>query len=135
MLRNPIGELDGSCTDCPPTGRGRVRWRDDSGGGPLQPYDTTLRLIDKDGATQIRIYVQNETLILEKLGIGTANFSSKEVAVKDFKVYIWPASNPFPGGSQQPTAAIYLDLESNVNPRDKTRMKFQLSLATRQYPE
>lgn len=103
-------------------------------GSAPQPAATDLYLIDRSG-TQIRIYLQNETLILDKLGIGSANFTSKEVKVKDFKVYIWPATNPYPGGNDQPTAAIYLDLESNVNPRDKTRAKFQVTLTTRQYPE
>lgn len=104
-----------------------------SGTAP-QPVATDLYLLDQ-GGTQIRIYLQNEALILDKLGIGSANFTSKEVAVKDFKVYITPATNPFPGGNDQPRATIYLDLESNVNPRDKTRARFQVTLTTRQYPE
>lgn len=101
-----------------------------------QPYTTDLYLVDKDGV-QIRIYrnVTSEALVIDKLGIGTANFSSNEIRVKDFRIYIWPAANPFPGGTEQPTATIYMDLEANVNPRDKTRVKFQVTLATRQYPE
>ncbi len=99
-----------------------------------QPEATDLYVVDQSG-TQIRIYLQNEILILDKLGIGSANFTSQEVAVKDFKVYISPALNPFPGGNDQPTATVYFDLESKVNSRDKTRAKFQVTLATRQYPE
>lgn len=104
-----------------------------SGTAP-QPEAADLYLVDQAGS-QIRIYLQNETLFLDKLGIGSANFTSREVAVKDFKVYITPVANPFPGGNDQPTATVYLDLESNVNPRDKTRARFQVTLTTRQYPE
>lgn len=98
------------------------------------PTATDLYLVDQDG-TRIRIFREGSILKINKLGIGEANFSSREVSVIDFQVFIWPSSNPFPGGLEQPRATIYLDLESNVNARNKIRTKFQVTLATREYPE
>ena len=115
---------------------GRIDYSRYPDGQAPQPSATDLYLVDKDGA-QIWIYRNptSEALVLDKLGIGSANFSSNEVRIKDFRVYIWPSGNPFPGGTEQPTATLYLDLESNVNARDKTRMKFQVGLSTREYLE
>lgn len=99
-----------------------------------QPSTNDLYLRDRDGV-QIRIYRQEDFLIIEKLGIGSSNFTGTEVKVLDFLVYIWPATNPFPGGTEQPTVSVYLNLESNINQRDKIRLPFQITAATKQYPE
>lgn len=104
------------------------------GGSIPQPATTNLYLLDRDGVP-IRIFQSGNDLILDRAGVGSTNFTSREVRVRDFKVYIWPAVNPFPGGAEQPTATVFLELESNINPRDKLRVPFQTTAATRQYPE
>jgi type II secretory pathway pseudopilin PulG len=106
---------------------------------PTQSGD--LYLLDKDG-NEVYIYRDTnlasptfENLMIEKQLIYLAPFSSKEVKVKDFQVLVWPATNPFPAGLEQPRVTVFLDLEANVNLRDKTTAKFQFTLTTRQYPE
>lgn len=104
------------------------------GGQVPQPAAQNLYLIDRDGV-QIRVYQQGNDLIIEKAGIGSSTFSGREVKVLNFLVFIWPAANPFPAGSEQPTVSVFLELESNINQREKTRIPFQTTAATRQYPE
>lgn len=99
-----------------------------------QPSTDNLYLVDRSGVP-IRIYPQGSNLMIEKTGIGASNFTGREVGVVNFRTYIWPATNPFPGGLEQPTVTIFLELESNLNPRDRVRIPFQITASTRQYPE
>lgn len=107
--------------------------------GVPQPLASPSRLflIDQDGVS-IEISQSGDDLRIEKTGIGATNYSGREVKVLDFKAYVWPALNPFAVGAtvrEQPTVTIYLNLESNINPRDKTRFPMQITVATRRYPE
>lgn len=103
-------------------------------GSVPQPFATDLYLRDKD-QVQIRIYRSGNDLMVDKAGVGTAWLTGREVRVLNFQVYIWPATNPFPGGTEHPTVTLYLDMENNLNRRDRTRLKFQTTMATREYPE
>lgn len=103
-------------------------------GSVPQPFATDLYLRDKD-QVQIRIYQSGNDLMVDKAGVGTAQLTGSEVRVLSFQVYIWPATNPFPGGTEHPTVTLYLDMENSLNLRDKTRLKFQITMATREYPE
>ncbi|MDP3993973.1 MAG: prepilin-type N-terminal cleavage/methylation domain-containing protein [Candidatus Doudnabacteria bacterium] len=101
-----------------------------------QPYTGELYLIDNDGSF-IRIFRQGDELRIDKGGGVTSAFSGREVKVLDFRVYIWPSRNPFGGGGaqEQPTATVFLNLQANIGPRITTRIPFQTTVATRQYPE
>lgn len=115
---------------------GQVDYARYGGGGVPQPATPHLYLLDRD-RVQIDIYQSGNNLVLDKLGVGSTNFSGTEVAIKNFQVYVSPAANPFAGGAvkEQPTVTLYLDLESNINARDKTRYVLQTTVATRQYPQ
>lgn len=113
---------------------GQIDYSRYPGGSVPQPATQDLYLIDRDGA-RIHIYLQGTGLIYDKTGAGVTTFSGTEVSVLNFLAYIWPAANPFPGATEQPTVTIYLNLQSNVNSRDKTVIPFQTTVATRQYPE
>ncbi|MBI4050719.1 MAG: hypothetical protein HY396_01960 [Candidatus Doudnabacteria bacterium] len=99
-----------------------------------QPSTANLYLLDRDGVP-VWIYKSGNYLVIDKSGFGSANFTGKEVKVLDFRVYVWPSVNPFPGGSEQPSVTIFLDLQANVSAQDVTRFPFQITAATRQYPE
>jgi len=112
---------------------GRIDYGAYASGVP-QPQAGVLNLINQDNEN-IGIFKQGEELIISKAGVGSSALTGGEVRVLDFKVYIWPATDPFPAGSEQPTVTVFLDLESNINPRDRVRIPFQTTAATRQYPE
>jgi len=101
-----------------------------------QPYTGDLYLIDNDAAL-IRIFQQGNELRIDKGGGITSAFSGQEVKVLNFRVYIWPNQNPFGGGGAQlqPTVTVFLDLQANIGSRQTTRIPFQTTVATRQYPE
>ena len=104
-----------------------------------QPSTGDLYLIDQDG-TELRIYKDGDDLMLTKRVSGpdpTSLFSGREVKVLNFQVYIWPDRDPFRGGggTEQPTVTIYLDLQANIGSRQTTRIPFQTTVATRQYPD
>lgn len=101
---------------------------------PSPPDPDYLYLLDKDNV-QISIYQSGDDLIINKTGIGSTKFSGKEVKVLNYEVFIYPATNPFPGGTEQPAVTIFLDLESTINPRNKIRLPFQITVSTRQYPQ
>ncbi len=105
-------------------------------GGVPEPQATELFLLDQD-SVPVRIYRQGTQLMLERTAaqIYTTNYSGREAAVLGFSAYIYPATSPFPGGTEQPTVTIFLDLEANVNTRDKLRIPFQTTVASRQYPQ
>ncbi|MBI2637941.1 MAG: hypothetical protein HYW88_03500, partial [Candidatus Sungbacteria bacterium] len=104
--------------------------------GVPQPWASELFLLDRDSVA-VRVYQSGNELVIEKGGIGSSTFTGQGVKVLDYKVYIWPALNPFSGGSvqEQPTATLFLNLESNLNPRDVVRLPFQITVATRQYSQ
>lgn len=104
--------------------------------GAPQPSVAELFLLDQDGVP-VRIFRQGTQLILERAPgqIYSTNYSGREVAVLGFAAYVYPALSPFPGGTEQPTVTIFLDLEANVNARDKLRIPFQTTVASRQYPQ
>lgn len=108
------------------------------GGSIPQPSTSDLFLVDQEGV-KIWIYRQETDLVITKTGIGSSNLNGPEIKVLDFKVFISPSTNPFPKGpatpKEQPTATIFLDLESRISPRDVTRFPFQTTVATRQYPQ
>ena len=103
-------------------------------GGVPQPSTDTLRIINQN-SENVSIFKLGDDLIIDRSGIGSSALTGTEVKVLDFKVYIWPATNPFPGGTEQPTVTVFIDLESNINPRDTVRIPFQTTVSTRQYPE
>jgi type II secretory pathway pseudopilin PulG len=103
-------------------------------GAISQPSTETLRLVDQDGQA-VQIYQQGDDLIITRSGAGTSAFTGSEVKILDFKAYVYPSTNPFPGGSEQPTVTVFIDFESSVNTRDIVRIPFQVTAATRQYPE
>lgn len=115
---------------------GRIDYSRYSGGTVPQPATTNLYIIDRDGVS-VRIYQSGDQLIIDKTGIGSSAITSSEAKVLNFQVYIWPSTDPFSGGAvrEQPTATIYLDLESNINSRDKVRIPFQISVATKIYSQ
>lgn len=109
------------------------------GGAVPQPQTANLYLLDRDN-TPVRLYRSGDYLVMEKTvnaQILTTNFTGTEARVLNFAAYVWPAANPFGGsnGTQQPTVTLFVDLESNINPRDRTRMPLQVTVATRQYLE
>src|SRR3989338_8092058 len=109
------------------------------GGAISQPQTVNLYLLDRDN-TPVRLYRAGDNLVMEKTvgaQILTTNFTGTEARVLNFAAYVWPATNPFGGGNgtQQPTVTVFVELESNINPRDRTRMPLQVTVATRQYPE
>lgn len=99
-----------------------------------QPTATNLYILGQDDIP-VRVYQNGNNLTIERSGIGSSVFSGLEVKVLDFKVYIWPATDPFPGGMDQPTVTVFLNLESSINARDKITLPFQVSVATREYQE
>lgn len=101
-----------------------------------QPSTGDLYVIDRNGV-RVRIYRSGNDLIIDKAGIGSTVFTGREVRVLTFQAYIWPSQDPYAGGSvsEQPTVTMFLDLESNINQRDKVRIPFQITVSTRQYPE
>lgn len=107
------------------------------GGRVPQPSTRELLLLDRDG-TPIRIYFDagNQTVLLEKTGSGPTGYVGREVSVLDFRVYIWPDTDPFLQVSpqEQPTVTVYMDLQSNLNPRHVERAQVQTTVATREYP-
>ncbi len=99
-----------------------------------QPTTPNLYAIDRDGM-QVWVYRSGDSLILDKGSYGSANLTSKEVKVLNFQVFVWPATDPFPGGTEQPTVTMYLDLQANISSQDVTRFPFQITVATREYPQ
>ncbi|TSA45721.1 prepilin-type N-terminal cleavage/methylation domain-containing protein [bacterium] len=99
-----------------------------------QPSSPHLYLLDQNGV-QVDVYQSGANLVINKTGAGSTNYNGQEVTVLIFKAYIWPATNPFPGGTEQPTVTIFLNLQANVNGRDKSVIPFQTTVATRQYIE
>lgn len=101
-----------------------------------QPNTNQLFVLDKDG-TQVRVFRSGNTLRIRKGG-NTSDYTGSNVRVLNFRVFITPATNPFPvtGGSprEQPTVTMFLDLEANLGARDRVRQSFQTTVATRQYP-
>lgn len=103
------------------------------GGVVPQPSTVNLYLLDS-GNIPVHIFSAGSSLKITR-GSQTADLLGSDVKVLDFRVYIWPQTNPFPGGTEQPTVGVYLDLESNLNARDKVRVPFQFAVATKEYPE
>lgn len=107
------------------------------GGGVDQPSDNFLDIVDEDGLPVEIRYTPPAELVIDRGALGSSSYLGNEVTVKNFKVYIWPQTNPFPktvsSPKHQPTITIYFNLESNINARDKISMPFQTTIATRQY--
>ena len=103
-----------------------------------QPYVADLYLRDTDNLLH-RIYKPDGEEYLQVVKIlGTSQLTGSEVRVLNFRVYIWPPCDPsgFICGflyDEQPTVTVFFELESNLNSRDKIRMPFQITAATRQY--
>ena len=107
-------------------------------GGPVpQPSAQYLYLIDRDGQpVRISYNAGNQTLDLQKGSGATTNYMGAEVRVLNFRAYVWPDNDPFiiPVPLEQPTVTVFLDLQSNLNPRFVERAQMQTTVATRQYP-
>ena len=115
---------------------GQVDYSRYPSGTVQEPSTSDLYLIDQDGVN-IRIYKSGDNLMIDKGGSNISAFSGSEVKVLDFKAYIWPANDPFGSGEikEQPTVTLLLDLESNINQRDKVRIPFEITASRRQYPK
>ena len=117
---------------------GKVDYASYPGSSAPQPFTTDLYLRDKDDVA-VHIYQSGDYLVVTKGGSGPANFTGQEIKVLNFRVYIWPSTNPFPKSlsspKEQPTITIYADIQSNLGAADPTRMPFQTTIATREYPE
>lgn len=98
----------------------------------VQPSVSLLYLLDQEGK-KITVRKVGDNLTLERVGIGTSNYNSREVRVLSFSAFVWPDSNPIPAGNEQPTVTIYLELESNINPKVVLRLPMQTTITTRQY--
>lgn len=103
-----------------------------------QPSTNQLWVLDKDGI-QVRVFRSGNILRIRKGPAGnTTDYTGSNVRVLNFRVFITPATDPFPvgGGSprEQPTVTVFLDLEANLGARDRVRQSFQTTAATRQYP-
>ena len=101
-------------------------------GGVPQPWRDYLYVLDQDG---LPVEVRNiaNGLVIDRGALGSSAYHGNKIKVLDFKVYIWPATNPIPLGDYQPTVTLYFNLESNINARDRISMPFQTTVATRQY--
>ncbi len=109
------------------------------GGIVPQPYTADLFLFDRNN-NRLRIYQSGNALMLQKTTAGaTAVYTGSDIKIIGFKVYVFPQSNPFPitvgTPREQPTVTIYLEFESNVGPQDIVRQVYQVTAATKQYPE
>ena len=117
---------------------GKIDYASYAAGTVAQPFTTDLYLRDHN-QTQLRIFKSGDFLALEKAGVGTANLTGREIKVLNFRLYIWPATNPFPEGpatpKEQPTVTIYVDLQSNLGGENPSLMTFQTTIATREYPQ
>lgn len=120
---------------------GSVDYARYTSGTIAQPSATELLVLDREG-TQVRVYQSGNSLNIQKGPPGSTNISTltgSDVVVLDFKVFITPATNPFPTGAgtpkEQPTVGIFLDLQANTSARDQVHQSFQTSIATRQYPD
>lgn len=103
------------------------------GGGVPQPA-TTLNLLDRDGQ-RVQVSFTGNNLVFNKPGIGQTNYNGREVKIYNFSAFVAPQNNPFPGGTEQPTVTVYMELEANINQRDKIRTPLQITASTRQYPQ
>lgn len=104
--------------------------------GAPQPSVDTLYLINELGEN-VEISKSANNLLLTKNGTTSSRMNANEVDILDFNVYVWPATDPFSGGStrEQPTVTIFLELQSDINDRDVVTVPFQTTASTRQYPE
>ncbi|OGE82822.1 MAG: hypothetical protein A2846_00680 [Candidatus Doudnabacteria bacterium RIFCSPHIGHO2_01_FULL_49_9] len=112
-----------------------------SSGTVPQPDTDELNVIDRLGE-QVRIFFAGDVLYIEKGPAGAgyiSAFTGSDVKVLDWRIYITPATNPFPVGGanpqEQPAVGVFLDLESNLDARERARQSFQTTITTRQYPD
>jgi|SRR3989338_5516381 len=104
-------------------------------GGTAPQSAAYLYLLDRDGQkVQISLSGNND-LELNKPGIGKTNYNGREIKIYNFVAFVTPATNPFPGGTEQPTVTIYMEIEANISQRTKIRTPFQMTLSTWQYPQ
>lgn len=118
---------------------GSVDYGSYAGGLVPQPYTSDLFLFDRNN-NRLRIYQSGDALILQKTTAGvTAVYTGSDIKIIGFKAYVYPQSDPFPitvgTPREQPTVTIYLEFESNIGPQDIVRQIYQVTAATRQYPE
>ena len=99
-----------------------------------------LRLLDEDNNP---IVYQRSTIgcpclesspcLTRQMAGFTGSITSKGVRVQNVRFYIFPSTNPFPGGINQPRVTILLTLESIEPPPNRVRIGLQTTVSSRVY--